>query len=197
MTGILQRISGDVLSVLASDVVLFPIGTVIRHILSASTEIVYTCSAVSNVLSVFDFSILCPVDFDISDCTCACVYDEYKQHWKFSLVGCEDGDAVGVRSLCVATYLSIVMTRYPLAAARMCDVSMCVLRGVGSLSVVSMEGVPPMFVGCECILSRLRDLRASSAFEELIGNVCDSDELKNAGAGKAGEARGGYVDDFG
>jgi len=172
-------ICGDVSNVLASDLILFPVRDVIRHILGRSTNVVYTCSRSGSVLTIFEFSIMCPVNFDIPvGIKSTCEYDAFKKQWIFDMVGCDGKEIKSVRAIYLATYLSTIMSRYPLAAARICDVSICVLRGVEKLSIMDRDGVPPMFRGCECILGRLCSLRASSAFEELIRDVCDSNELE-------------------
>lgn len=192
---ILQRVRDDLCNIVSSDLHIFPVGEILRQLMVGSMEVIYSSSPCARTLNAFGICLLNYTEMDMSDvAVSSSTYCPSTKSWVFRFSGCVGETESLVRASYVATYISTVMTTYPLFAARICDISLCTLRSAPRLRVSASTSMSPMFRGSECLYGRLVRLRASSAFDSLVSDVYESDDLKDAGAGEAREDGGGDVE---
>lgn len=130
-------------------------------------------------LDIFGLCISCP---RVDMCTSICTYDVGRKMWSWELRSCSMESCV--RHLYVTSYLSKCFCMFPESAGRICDLSICALRGQDeSLTSISagsewFDRVPLLFRGHLSVLARLEELRSSDAFVHLCSKVSEADELE-------------------
>lgn len=130
-------------------------------------------------LDMFGLCISCP---RVDMCSSICTYDVGRKMWMWELSSCSVESSV--RYLYVTTYLSKCFCMFPESAGRICDLSICALRGHDKSLTPILAGsewfdrVPLLFRGHGSVFVRLEELRGSDAFGHLLSKVSDTYELE-------------------